>query len=79
MYTVYTVYTHRSSTEKLNNHSICLAQSTDSRCGFLVTVLYDLIWSEGGLCELEEGSSLMRFYCEGVEESCGSYSCPYRN
>lgn len=41
--------------------------------------LYDLIWPEGGLCELEEGSSLMRFYCGRVEESRGSYSCPSMN
>lgn len=75
---VYNIHTHRSSAEKLNNHSMCLAQASDPHCGFLVTV-YDLIWPEGGLCELEEERSPMRFYCKGVEESRGSYSCPSIN
>ena len=51
---VYSIYTHRSSAEKLNNHSMCLARASDPHCGFLDTV-YDLIWPEGGLCEPEEG------------------------
>lgn len=57
---------------------MCLARASDPRCGFLVTV-YDLIWPEGGLCELEKERSPVRFYCEAVEESLGSYSCPSIN
>lgn len=64
---IHYIYT-RELAEKLNNDSMCFAQASDPRCGFLVTV-YDLIWPEGGLCELEEERSPVRFYREGVEDS----------
>lgn len=57
---------------------MCLALAGDPRCGLLVTV-YDLIWPEGGLCELEEEGSPGRFYFEGVDASLGSCSCPSIN
>lgn len=45
-------------------------QSGGSRCGFFVTV-YDLIWPEGGLCELEEERSLWRTQSVGGEKGLG--------
>lgn len=68
----YDVHTQMISAEKLNNLSMYLAEASDPYCGFLVAV-FDLIWPEGGLCELEKESSPVRFYCGGVEESLGSY------
>lgn len=68
----------RSSNEKLNILSMCLAQAAHPYCGFLVT-LYDLIWPEGGLCEPKGERSPVRFYFVGVEASFGSCCCPSIN
>lgn len=56
---IYTVSTRRRSTEKSGKRNVFAEQARGSQCGFLVTV-HDLIWPEGGLCELEEERSLWR-------------------
>lgn len=68
---VYIISTYRSSAEKLSNPNMFAEQTGGSRCGFFVTV-YDLIWPEGGLCELEEERSLWRTQSVGGEKGLGS-------
>lgn len=65
---IYIVSTYRRSTEKSANGNVFAEQDGGSQSGFFVTV-HDLIWPEGGLCELEEERSLWRTQSVGGEKA----------
>lgn len=65
---IYIVSTYRRSTEKSSNRNVFAEEAGGSQCGVFVTV-HDLIWPEGGLCELEEERSLWRTRSVGGEKA----------